>query len=204
MKNKITVVLALVFVFTSTQAQNPQQRMRLRMERQHLLMRQQPELSDEQKNKFKSLQEDFRKNMMDLRKKDDITVKEWRSRMENLQKKHQEDMQSIFTPEQKERMKLQKNRMADINARAKMNRLPMRLRVNPGPSERLYKLYRVMPDRMQNYRGHQFLNMQKRRAELRWMMERRYRNLKTIPMFDQKRRMEQLRMYRLRKPGKLS
>jgi hypothetical protein len=207
MKNKITCLLVLAIAITTAQAQDPQKKMRVIQRGPHLMMRQHSALSEEQQKKLKALQEDYRKNLMDLHKKDDITVKEWRAKMEELQKKHHEDLQSFITPEQKSRigrMRLQRNHIADINAKTRMNRLNMQLSPNHGLNEKLYRLHRVMPGQMKTLREHQLLNMQKRRPELRSLMEKRIRTMKPIPMYEQKRRIQQMKMYRLHKPGKLS
>ena len=58
-------------------------------------------LSDEQKAKLKTLNEEHKKQMEELKKQDNITVKESRERMEGLRKDHQAKFQSILTPEQK-------------------------------------------------------------------------------------------------------
>lgn len=195
MKNKIICLLVIVLAITTVQAQDPQRK-----------MRQQFVQSEEQQKKLKALQEDYRKNLMDLRKKDDITVKEWRNRMADLQKKHRDNMQSFLPPEQKERtgrMKMQRNRMADINARTRMNRLNMQL--NHGLNENLYRLRHRMHGQMKSLREHPSMEMQKRRGEIRSLIERRNRIMtRPIPMYEPKRRMEQMRMYHLHKPGKLS
>ena len=41
-------------------------------------------LTDAQKEQFKTQRESFRKQMEELKKNDNITVKEWKSRMETL------------------------------------------------------------------------------------------------------------------------
>ena len=72
------------------------------------MMSQQLNLSEEQKNKYKELNEEFRKNMMELRRQDDITVKEWKNRMTDLHMKHRTDIQSLLTQGQKNRMEKMK------------------------------------------------------------------------------------------------
>jgi len=198
--------MVLALAITTAQAQYPQRKMRLMQRGQHLMLRQQSALSEEQQKKLKTLQEDYRKNLMNLRKKDDITVKEWRSKMEDLQKKHHDDMQSFYPPEQKdriERMKMQRNRLGDINARTRMNRLNMRLNMNHGLNENLYRQHQKMPGQMKSMRQHQLRDMQQRRGEIRSMIERRTR-IMTRTIHEQRRRIEQMRLYRLHKPGKLS
>ena len=45
-------------------------------------------LTTEQKVKFKSQNENFRQQMQELKKNDNITVKEWKLKAENLRKEH--------------------------------------------------------------------------------------------------------------------
>jgi periplasmic protein CpxP/Spy len=73
-------------------------------------------LTDEQRTKLKSMNEDLRKQMEDLRKQDNLTVKEYREKMETLRKTRESQFQSILTPEQQTQM--QKDRDAR-NARTK-------------------------------------------------------------------------------------
>ena len=65
-------------------------------------------LSEEQKAKFKALNEENRKQMAELKKNDNITVKEWKSKMEAQRKDHKEKLQSLLTEEQK--VQLEKSR----------------------------------------------------------------------------------------------
>jgi Spy/CpxP family protein refolding chaperone len=58
-------------------------------------------LSEDQRSKFKDLNADFHKQMQELKKNDNITVKEWREKMGTLRKDHRSQMQSILTTEQK-------------------------------------------------------------------------------------------------------
>ena len=65
-------------------------------------------LSEEQKAKFKTQHEDFRKKMEELKKNENITVKEWKSKMEGLRKDHKEKIQGILTGEQKAQLEKMK------------------------------------------------------------------------------------------------
>ena len=47
-------------------------------------------LTDAQKAEFKANNEEFRKKMDELKKNENITVKEWKNRMETIRKEHQE------------------------------------------------------------------------------------------------------------------
>jgi Spy/CpxP family protein refolding chaperone len=61
-------------------------------------------LTDTQKEQLKTNREEFRKKMEELKKQDNISVKEWRSRMQSLKDEQKTKMQSIFTSEQKDKL----------------------------------------------------------------------------------------------------
>ena len=58
-------------------------------------------LTEEQKTKLKSLNSEHQKQIADLKKQDNITVKESREKMEALRKDHIAKVQSLLTTEQK-------------------------------------------------------------------------------------------------------
>lgn len=62
-------------------------------------------LTDQQKTELKAIREDYQQQMADLKKNEDITVREWKSRMENIRKDHRDKVQSLLTDEQKASMK---------------------------------------------------------------------------------------------------
>jgi Spy/CpxP family protein refolding chaperone len=77
-------------------------------------------LTEEQKTKFKALNEEHRKQMAELKKNDQITVKEWRAKREALKKDHREKIQSLLTPEQKSQLeKSRQERRAKMQERSK-------------------------------------------------------------------------------------
>ena len=90
------------------------------------MMAEKIKLSEEQKQKAKALNEDYRTKMDELRKKDDILVKDWRNQMTELNKKHKEDMSALLSKEQKEQIekyKIERKKMAEIDANARMEKI---------------------------------------------------------------------------------
>ena len=65
-------------------------------------------LSQEQKDQIKAINEEFRNQMQDLKKNENITVKEQKERREELAKNHRERFQSILTQEQKDQFEKMK------------------------------------------------------------------------------------------------
>ncbi len=65
-------------------------------------------LTEDQKAKFKSANESFRKQMEELKKNENITVKDQKAKMADIRKDHRSKIQGILTTEQKAQM--EKNR----------------------------------------------------------------------------------------------
>jgi hypothetical protein len=205
---KIFISLAvLVIAITSIQAQEPPRKMD-RMKREQGMMRhQQLNLSEEQKQMFKTLNEDFRKKMTDLHKQDDITVKDWRNRMADLQKKHRTDMQNVFTAEQKtrmEKMRTQRRQMAEIDAHARTEKMRIHLDLSKEQVDKLNSQRKVMREKMNALRQNQSMHMGMRREEMRTMMEKRRESYRSIFTDEQQKKMHEMRMRQPRRSGKLS
>jgi Spy/CpxP family protein refolding chaperone len=62
------------------------------------------DLTREQKTKLKSMKQDLRQQMDEVRKQDNLSAKEYREKMETLRKDQQAKFQSILTPGQKTEM----------------------------------------------------------------------------------------------------
>jgi hypothetical protein len=83
MKKIIVLMLAMVTIVT---AQAQEKRVQEpRKDNRDKRMAEKIQLSDEQKQKAKTLNEDYRKKMDELRKKDDILVKDWKKHRAELQ-----------------------------------------------------------------------------------------------------------------------
>src|SRR5262245_21705709 len=105
MKRLIVGVCTAALVATVAQSQEIPDR---RPGREDMMIRQhrgegldQLNLSVEQKEKVKTLREETRKQMEELKKDDNMTVKDWRAKRETIIKEQREKVQSILTDEQK-------------------------------------------------------------------------------------------------------
>ena len=207
MKKIVLSLILLALTSTMIQAQNPHRKMRSMQRSHHPMAWQKPDLTDEQKKKFRTLNEDYRKNLMDLRKKEDITVKEWKTKMAELHKKRHSDLQNLYTPEQKaklEKMKRERNQMAEINSRARMDRMTIQLGLSREQTEKLNAQRYEMQEKMKALRENKSMDMQKKREEIKALMEKRKENMNSILTIEQKKKIKEIKMRHPRKPGKLS
>lgn len=171
------------------------------------LMQEKLKFSEEQKQKVKALNEDFRKKMMDLRKNEDITVKEWKSRIQALHKKHRDDMQALLSTEQKaqiEKMKLERKQMADINARARMERMKLRLDLSKEQAEKMEKQRTGLMQKMKALHENQALDREKKREQIKELIKKHREEMKSILTEEQQKKIEEMKKHHPRKPGKLS
>ena len=153
-------------------------------------------LSEEQKVKAKKLNEEYRKNMMDLRKKDDIPVKEWRSRREELNKKHRDEFRGLLSKEQRdqmEKMRTEKRTMSESDANARMEKMKSNLGLTNDQVEKLKKQRSETSEKMKAIRENKSLDETRKREEMKGLMNKRKENMRSILTEDQMKKMQEMK-----------
>lgn len=171
---------------------------------QHM-MAEKLKLSEDQQQKAKALNEQFRKNMMDLRKNEDITVREWKNQMQSFHKKHREDMQALLSKEQKmqiEKMKLERKQMREIDAKARMEKMKIHLGLSNEQADKLKNQRAELMQQMKALHENQSLDQEKKREEMRTLMQKQREEMKSILTEEQLNKMKEMRKHRPH--GKLS
>ena len=117
MKKMILGLAALTMVTLSFAQQNPDgenhKRQHSQLEQRHRGMDfGKLNLSDEQKQQMKSVNEDFHKQMQELNSKENITVKEQRDQRAAIEKTHKAKLDGILTADQKQQLADMKADMA--------------------------------------------------------------------------------------------
>ena len=171
------------------------------------MMAEKLKLSDAQKQKAKTLNEDYRKQMDELRKRDDILVKDWRNQMTELNKKHREDMSALLSQEQKaqiEKMKVERKKIAEINGNARMEKMKVHLDLSNDQMEKMKKQRSETLEKMKSIRENKSLDMMKKREEMKTLMQKRNENMKSILNEEQYKKMQEMRKSMPRKRRVLS
>lgn len=194
MKKLFVLMLALT-VMISLNAQEK----RLFGERKELrdkMLTEKLKLSEEQREKAKSLNEDFRAKMTELRKKEDITVKEYRAQMMELNKKHREEMRNLLSQEQRdqiERAKLERKKIAAIDADARMEKMKLRLDLNNEQFGKLKSQRLETMEKMKAIQENKSMDVMKKRQEIKELLKQRNQNLKSILTEEQMKKMQEFR-----------
>jgi Spy/CpxP family protein refolding chaperone len=110
---KITVgIVLMMFLAFGASAQGKQKghhgRHKAKHHREHLTK--DLNLSEDQKQKMKAIGENHRRQRAELRKNENITVKEMRDRRASLAKEHKSAIDGILTQEQKNKIREQRNK----------------------------------------------------------------------------------------------
>lgn len=162
-------------------------------------------LSEAQKEQMKTQHEGFRKQMEELKKNDNITVKEWRTRMENLRKEQKSKMESILTSDQKsqlEKMKTEKKAMHEVDAKARMEKMKIHLGLTQEQTAKMEKNRKEMGDKMKAIRENKSLSDDKKRDEMKELMKKQKESMKSILTEEQLKKMKEGRQHGPHKGGK--
>ena len=198
MKKLIVCACAPVLVAIASQAQEIPDR---RPGREEMMKRHhrgggldQLNLSEEQKSTLKLLREETRKQAEELKKNDNITVKEWRSKREALRKEHRQKVQSLLTNDQKTQLeKLKADRMVQMEERAKARteKMKQELNLTEDQSAKLKNNREMLRQKMQALREDQSLSDEAKREQIKELMKQRRDNLRTILTEEQWKKLQE-------------
>lgn len=153
-------------------------------------------LSEEQKTKMKAMNQDFRKKMEDLRKQDNITVKESREKMEALRKDHQAKFQSVLTAEQKTQMEKDKEaRKAKAKefGEKRQARMKEQLKLTEEQSKKMAEQRKVTSEKMKTIRENAALSDLQKREQVKEVMKKQKEEMKSILTEEQLQKMKENR-----------
>ena len=151
-------------------------------------------LTDAQKEQFKAQRESFRKQMDELKKNDNITVKEWKSRMETLRKDQKTKMQGILTTEQKgqiEKMKTEHKAMMEIDAKARMEKMKLHLGLTDEQAAKMNKNRTEMMEKMKALREDDKMGAEKKKEQMKDLMKKQKEQMKSLLTEEQMKKLQE-------------
>lgn len=194
MKKIVLSLLIISMAAVTTQAQDMRPRKHNMQRDRHVMMAEKLNFSEDQKAKMKTMNEEFRTKMMDSRKNDNITVKEWKGRMETLRKDHKTKMEGLLTGEQKaqiEKMKTERKAMRDIDAKARMGKMKIRLGLSDEQASKFSKNHSEMEEKMKALRENKTLDGEKKREQMEELMKEQKEKMKSILTEEQMKKLQE-------------
>ncbi len=199
---KIILSAFIVMLAVSVKAQEIPER---KSDRPHMMERnrhpqgrefQKLNLTDDQKVKFKSQKESFHKQMEELKKNDNITVKEWRNKAENLRKEFKKGVSGIMTPEQKaqlEKRKVEgKEKFANM-AKDRGARMKTELGLTEEQSAKMHSNRQEMGEKMKAIRENSAMGMEQKKEQMKEMMKKQKEYIKTVLTEEQLKKFKEMR-----------
>ena len=131
MKKVLGSLLALTLIVSAAQAQDQTETHRHGKHHGKEMLAKELNLTADQKKQLKDINADTHKQMAELKKNDNITVKDFNSRKEAIKKTQHEKMLALLTPDQKAQMeKMKQDRMAKGKERGEHGLQNMKTQLN--------------------------------------------------------------------------
>lgn len=202
MKKSILSVLVLSFAISAINAQEIPERKREESKpviKERLMNKKERanlNFSEEQKAKFKAMNQDFRKKMEELRKQESLTVKDYREKMETLRKEQREKIQSMLTPDQKTEMQKYrdaaklKTKTFDLKKQAKLKE---RLNLSDDQLAKIKKDRESTMERIKTIRENKALSDIEKKEKIKESMKDQKESMKSILTEEQLQKIKENR-----------
>lgn len=156
-------------------------------------------LTEDQKAKFKSQHENFRKQMEELKKDDNITVKEYKSRMESIRKENKTSLDGILTSEQKAqigKMKADNKAKAAAMGKQRAEKMKTELGLTDDQSARLEKNRKEMGEQMKAIHENKSLSDDQKKEQVKELMKKQKENMKSVLTEEQLKKLKESNHHR--------
>jgi Spy/CpxP family protein refolding chaperone len=198
MKKIIVTAFALAVATLVTQAQEKPEGRHERHGRHgaghHKEFLQKLNLSEEQKLKFKALNESYHKQMQDLKKKDDITVKDWKGQKKSLREDLKAKVQGLLTSEQKAQMQKMRQERSEKRKEAseeRMQRMKTRLGLSDDQVTKLKAERSGIGEKMKAIRENKSLSDEQKKEQFKQLREKQKESMKTILTDEQMKKLKE-------------
>ena len=193
MKKILVVMIALGFVY-SANAQNIS-----KMKTHHLhneMMLKELNLSPAQKEQMKASQESYKKQLMELNKNENITVKESRDRKEALNKEQKEKIMSLLTADQKNKLvQLKKDREAkhEMEAAKRLDKMKTNLNLSDDQMAKINAARQATHTQLKAIKENDQLSRTQKREQFIALKEQNKNSFKSILTPEQFGKLEEMK-----------
>lgn len=208
MKKLITGAFILALTIGAAQAQSTQGNQQGHRKEQRMAYSQ-LNLSAEQQASVKKINEEFKKQMVDLNKQDQLTVAEMRKRRQTLQDQHHSQIEAILTPAQKEQFAKIKAERGTMNKdgkgrfhrgeqgfgsrAAKGAQLEKELNLTADQKQKVEKLRSEFRTKMQALRSNSSITQDEKREKMKDLVKQQQEEMKSVLTKEQIEKMKSLR-----------
>lgn len=194
----LAVIMAAAFSVNAQQADKPQKQEHHQHFRHHGggMMAKKLNFSDAQKQQLKDINSSFHQKMSELKKHDEITVKEYHVQMNALQQEHKSQLQAVLTPAQKDqlaKMKQERTEKAKTHALARAEKMKTKLGLTDAQAGQLKEMRSGTMAKIKTIREDNTLNRDQKRDQIKSLVIQQKDQLKTILTPEQLQQLEQMK-----------
>jgi Spy/CpxP family protein refolding chaperone len=195
MKKMILLAAGVIFLAAAHAQDRKGQHPKGKMKGQHeMMMMNKLNLTEAQKSQMKTINEDFRKQMTELKKNEDITVRDWKSKMNGIREEHKARIQALLTSDQKaqiEKMRAEHKAMQDKDAKARMEKMKTQLDLTENQVAQLAKNRSEMEQKMKAIRENKSLDETAKKEQIKELMKSNKEKMKSIFTEEQLKKMKE-------------
>ena len=195
MKKLVGSLLALTLIASASQAQERNEHKHHVNHHHKEMLSKELNFSDDQKKQLKDINAEFKKQMVELKKNDNITVKEYKSRKESIRKDQHQKMQSLLTTEQKtklEQMKQERITKAKERDKRGLENMKAKLNLSDEQVNKLNASHESFAAKAKEIRSNQSLSSDQKKERFKALEEQRKEEAKSILTSEQLEKMQQL------------
>lgn len=167
-----------------------------KMKGKHEMMAQKLDLTDAQQAQMKTINEDFRKQLADIKKNESITVKEYKDRMAKLRQDHKTKIQSVLTAEQKsriEKMKMERKTQMEGRMKERGERMKTELGLTADQSAKMESMRKETGEKMKAIRDNKSMDEAAKKEQMKKLKEEQHEKMKSILTAEQLEKMKTLK-----------
>ncbi|HEV7782791.1 MAG TPA: hypothetical protein VGO58_16060 [Chitinophagaceae bacterium] len=157
------------------------------------------DLTEDQKAKFKTQNESFRQKMGDLKKNENITVKEWKTRAETIRKEHKTGMDNILTSDQKsklEKMKAEGKAKQEVMNKQRGEKMKAQLGLSDEQTAKMESSRKQTGESMKAIRENKSLSDEQKKEQMKELHKKQKENMKSILTEEQIKKLKENQHHR--------
>ena len=167
----------------------------------NLVAIQQLNLSDEQKQQVKTMNEDYRNKIKNLEKDDNITLKDYRSQKADLEKERKSKFQDILTTEQKDQIsqaKKDRSERMKMISQKRMDKMKTDLNLTDDQVAKIQDERKSMIDHAKAIKENSSLSDEQKKEQFMNLRKTSRDNINKILTADQLKKRDELRSRRMK------
>ena len=168
----------------------------------HEMVSKELNLTDAQKEKIKTINKDHHSQRAELRKNENITVKEMRERRSAIAKEHRSAIEGVYTPEQKTKLQELRKKSAEQRKETMAKRgekMKEQLSLTSDQSSKLKTMNDSYREKFEAIRKDESLDQSAKKQQFQTLRQQKKEEMKAILNADQLQKLEEMKKDRGRK-----